>query len=128
MIRSKKQRKEWIVKPVYNWGANGFHQGGDFGRDQWNQMILGLPDKSASQGMLLQRKVNSALYERSGLAPNGELLKLDKLRTRVSPFYLFWQGTSKLVGVVITLRRSIKVHGATDSIIAICYPETNGRG
>ena len=116
---SKKQRKEWVLKPVHSWGSKDFYQGEQLNANRWNQMVLGLPDRSISQGMLLQKRVNSALYKKVGLTPDGKLLELDKLRIRVNPFYLFWHGASILTGVAVTLRKSVKVHGATDSVMTI---------
>ncbi len=122
---SRKTRKNWIVKPVDSWGANGFRDGSNFNTEQWNKLIFCQPEDNSPK-MLLQEKIRSALYEKTGINPKGELVKIDKLRIRVSPFYICSGKTSieeiTLAGVLITLRKSVIVHGATDAIITVGLP------
>jgi len=116
---SSKERGKWVIKPVHSWGAKGFKTGNELNLDEWNGQILGLQNKDASQGMLLQKKVDSARYKVDGLTPEGEIVSLDGLRIRLSPFYIMWKGQIKLAGSLITLRKSNKVHGASDAVITL---------
>jgi hypothetical protein len=115
---SRSERREWIMKPVGSWGALGFQEATGLTRDEWNRKILGLPEE-VSQGMLLQRKVDSTRYEYVGLEPMGVVSRFEKMRIRISPFYLYWKGKSRLLGATVTLRNSVKVHGAKDAIYTI---------
>lgn len=116
---SKKERGKWVIKPVHSWGAKGFKTGDEINSNAWNQQILGLPDRSVSQGMLLQKKIESIRYKTDGITPEGKIVNLDNLRIRISPFYIMWKGRIKLAGTLITLRASDKVHGASDSVITL---------
>jgi hypothetical protein len=115
---SKKERGEWIVKPIVSWGSHGFKEGRCYNLNEWNKAVIGLSEH-VSRGMILQRKIISARYEKVGLTTSGDLVTLKNLNIRVSPYYLFWKRESTLAGILVTLRQSIKVHGAQDAIFTI---------
>jgi hypothetical protein len=114
----KRKRDRWILKPVVSWGARRIKEGRGYNLNNWNNAIIGVQGH-VSRGIILQEKIVSACYERVGLITSGDVITLKNLNIRVSPYYIFWKGKSVLAGVLITLRNSIRVHGARDAIITI---------
>ena len=114
---SREERREWIIKPSASWGAKGFI-GGPLNTREWNEIILGMGTSgNLGRGYILQRKILSRHFSVS--INNGE--KLDGLSARVSPFYVSWKGKVEFVGALITLRKSLKVHGASDAVMTIVF-------
>ena len=72
--------------------------------------------------MILQQRIESRRFEMTGLDVNGAVVTADRLRIRLNPYYLLWNNRSYLCGVTVCLRRSIKVHGATDAFITLALP------
>jgi len=122
---SRKEREGWILKPVASWGGYGFKEGRNLNMSEWNQTILGLPG-TLLQGIILQKRISSARYKKAGLSASGELVTLEKPRIKMTPYYLFWHGKSRLAGVKVTLRESLKVHGARDAIITLAVCKESG--
>ena len=108
---SRKERKKWILKPIASWGAKGFIED-PLNLERWNRVILGIPPE-VSKGYILQRKILSYRFS----FRNDK--KLDGLSARISPFYISWKGRIKYVGCLITLRKSLKVHGASDAVMTL---------
>lgn len=112
---TREARAQWVIKPLGSWGGRGFAEAGHLNREQWNGAILGI-GREAAAGLLLQRKVDSRRHECAGMTPAGEVVRLSGLRMRLGPYYVMTPERSRLAGVMVTLRRSIKVHTATDAV------------
>ncbi len=115
---TRKEKARWIIKPLGSWGGRGFYEGENLSRDKWNQLLLGL-SRTSNGHLLLQRKVTSRPYTATGVTPNGEFVTLKDLRIRLCPYYVMTRKQSRLAGVMVTLRNSIKVHTCQDAVYTI---------
>jgi hypothetical protein len=105
-------QRKFIIKPVFSSGGKGFIDCQKITTTQWKRII---EDPAKDFLFILQEKIDSQEYS---FSVNGKLI--DKLKIRLSPFYLLTASGPEVLAVIATLRNSLKVHGATDAIIVPC--------
>ena len=117
IIKMKKsQRKEWIVKPTANQrSGEQVFRGDQLTNKKWQEIL-------SREGFIVQRYIQPQEIEVKGINFREE--KVDfKGKSKVSGFFVLDQDKEKyhLFGVNLTLRNSVRIHGATDALIAPCY-------
>ncbi len=115
IVKMKKdQRKEWIVKPTANQrSGERIFRGDQLTNKKWQEIL-------SSQGFILQKYIPPQEIEVEAINPQGEMFNF-KGKSKVSAFFV-WNGKRySLFGIIMTLRNSIRIHGATDALIAPCY-------
>jgi len=115
IIKMKRtQRKEWIVKPTANQrSGERVFRGDQLTNKKWQEILT-------TQGFILQRYIPPQEIEVEAIDPQGKEMSF-KGKSKISAFFV-WNGKSySLFGIIMTLRNSIRIHGATDALIAPCY-------
>lgn len=114
---SKGQRRFVTKQSGYSedsWGARSFTYWPDKSTNQW-QHFLGQALNQPGTPYVMQEYQDSLQYSVPALV-NGKVEQMNGLRAKLSPFYFFNNGKTELADIGVILRRSKKVHGATDSI------------
>ncbi|MBI1971761.1 MAG: hypothetical protein HYS53_00520 [Candidatus Aenigmarchaeota archaeon] len=109
-----KSKRRYVTKLSDSWGSRSFTYWPEKSGRQWNRFLSDVPEGNS---LYIMQEYQDSLKFSFPAYVNGKISYLENLRALITPYYFFVGEKAELADIQVTLRKSRKVHGATDSII-----------
>jgi hypothetical protein len=118
----RKERREWVLKPANDWGANDVDDGDKFSDGQWRRRVL----ESLSRGL----DGKSPFVLQAKRTTNGDFVEFGDKPAKwiLRACFTLGDGTYDFAGGVWNARvGTIRIHGASDALMGLAVSSTDNR-